>query len=72
MLNQIGSVIKQAAPLLQLIQGLSSGLGASDEILSDWSEDEEQQKKQKKGKGKKNKAKTKRAGKKNRSHKRAS
>jgi uncharacterized metal-binding protein len=72
MFNQIGSVLKQAAPLLQLVQGLSSGLGASDEILSDWSDEDKQQKKRRKSKGKKNRPKSKRSAKKSRSIKRAS
>jgi len=57
--NQVGSVIKQAAPLLQLIQGLSQGFAANgyDDLLSEW--DEEGEKKNKKKRSNQKKAKSK-------------
>ena len=64
MFNQLGSVLKQAAPLLQLIQGLSAGLSDSDdEFLSDLN-DEEKPKKQKRTKRKKRRSKGKASAKK--------
>lgn len=74
MLNQLGSVIKQAAPLLQLIQGLSQGFAADDDdLLEEWDEEGEKKKKKKKrSKQRKGKQKNKTASKKRKVNKQAS
>ncbi|GGK20761.1 hypothetical protein GCM10010965_12290 [Caldalkalibacillus thermarum] len=43
-LNQLGSVIKQAGPLLQLVQGLTNGTDSfsDDDTLTELTDDEEE------------------------------